>query len=305
MAKVIFGVSPTSVILRAKLKDSSATDGRGLTGLSFSATGLTISVIKNNAISGTPYTAAGGTIESIATLGTYAAPTATKCRFKEIDSTYHKGLYEFQFSDTVFSATDSVIISIAGASALSEADFEIQCKNLNSNLKAIDEQTTNGNNATLNLKKFSIVNDSGNAVDIQATASGYGIYSSGETAGVKFEGTTDGQGFIIVGNGIGNALTVNSTSGDGANIRSDNGIGMKLVGDANDISAREIDAIEIKTGQMQFSADGVNIYDIMSNLLAMANGKFIKYGNVITFYRQDNSTPAFTVTVTDSERTRS
>jgi len=531
MPKVIYGVSPTSVVLRAKLMDSTATDGRGLTGLSFSATGLTISVIQNNAASGTHYTAAAGTIETIATFGTYAAPTPTKCRFREVDSTYHKGLYEFQFADSIFSATDSVIISIAGATQLAEADFEIQCKNLNANLKSIDEQATNGNNATLNLKQLNIQNGTGNPVFINSTGSntavmitattqpainaissggsgvvisgysagiecigtylagiyahgttgayfagstagmtlegassgnglaitggtssghaialfshengieievdgngikmisngngidisspagyginssglyagakfegtggsgiiiaangtgngitvgsvsgdganirsdygmgmrlvgsnengllitgynygakieatnpgsgialyaigtylgglieggtnglncyssgyGYGIYSSGEIAGAKFEGLTDGSGIIITGNGIGNGLTVGSLSGDGANIRSDYGIGMRLVGDTKDISTREIDAIEIKTGQMQFSADGVNIYDIMSNVLAMANGRFVKSGSDITFYRQNNSTPAFTVNVTTSERTR-
>ena len=126
MAKVMFGASPTSKIIRAKLLNSAFTDGRGLTGLSFSATGLIISTIKASEASATYYTAAASTIETITTLGTYVAPTASKCRFKEVDATYHKGIYEMQFADSRFSATDEVLISIAGASGLSETDFEIQ-----------------------------------------------------------------------------------------------------------------------------------------------------------------------------------
>ena len=84
-----------SIIIRAKLLDSSSTTGAGLTGLLFSSTGLIISTIADNEATATAYTAAGSTTETITTLGTYAAPTATKCRFKEVDATNHKGLYEF------------------------------------------------------------------------------------------------------------------------------------------------------------------------------------------------------------------
>ena len=71
--------SSTSNILRFTLKNSST--GVGLTGLSSASSGLIISTICDNEATATAYTVAGSTIESITTLGTFAAPTATKCRF--------------------------------------------------------------------------------------------------------------------------------------------------------------------------------------------------------------------------------
>lgn len=115
----------TSVVLRFKLLDSSSTVGAGLTGLTSASSGLIISTIADNEASATAYTVAGSTIESITTLGTYAAPTATKCRFKEVDSTNHKGVYEFQIADARFavSSAKSLLISIAGATNLVQADY--------------------------------------------------------------------------------------------------------------------------------------------------------------------------------------
>lgn len=117
-----------SVILRVKLLDSSKTDGSGLTGLTSASTGLIISTIADNEATATAYTVAGSTIESITTLGTYSAPTATKCRFKEVDSTNHKGVYEIQIADARFAVANakSLLVSIAGATNLAQADFVVQ-----------------------------------------------------------------------------------------------------------------------------------------------------------------------------------
>jgi hypothetical protein len=70
----------------------------------------------------------GSTIESITTLGTFATPTATKCRFKEVDATNHKGLYEFQFANARFAISNAqrLIVSVTGAANLLDADYEIQ-----------------------------------------------------------------------------------------------------------------------------------------------------------------------------------
>ena len=116
----------TSNIIRFTLKHS--TSGIGLTGLTHASAGLIISIICNNGASPTTYTQAASNIETIATLGTYAAPTASKCRFKEVDSTNHKGLYEFQFANARFSVASarSLIISVTGATNLLDADYEIQ-----------------------------------------------------------------------------------------------------------------------------------------------------------------------------------
>lgn len=114
-----------SNIIRFTLKSS--VTGQGLTGLSSASSGLIISTICDNEATATAYTVAGSTIETIATLGTYASPTATKCRFKEVDATNHKGLYEFQFADARFSIASSrkLVISATGATNLLDADYEI------------------------------------------------------------------------------------------------------------------------------------------------------------------------------------
>lgn len=117
-----------SIVLRAKLLDSSSTTGAGLAGLTSASTGLIVGTIVDNEATSTAYTVAGSTIETITTLGTYAAPTATKCRFKEVDATNHKGLYEFQFADARFAVASakSILISVAGATNLQQADFLVQ-----------------------------------------------------------------------------------------------------------------------------------------------------------------------------------
>src|SRR5690349_10755426 len=123
-----------SIVLRVKIRDSSVTTGAGKTGLTISSTGLIISIIADNESTATAYTAAGSTIETITTLGTYAAPTATKCRFKEVDATNHKGLYEIQIADARFavSSAKSVIISISGsASNIAETDVLIPLRSVN------------------------------------------------------------------------------------------------------------------------------------------------------------------------------
>lgn len=114
-----------SVILRVKLLDSSSTVGAGLTGLTNSSSGLIISTIADNESTATAYTQAGTTIQTITTLGTYAAPSASNCRFKEVDSTNHKGVYEIQLADARFavSSAKSLLVSVSGATNLAQADF--------------------------------------------------------------------------------------------------------------------------------------------------------------------------------------
>jgi hypothetical protein len=117
-----------SIVLRVKLLDSSATTGAGLTGLTSASSGLIIATIADNEATTTAYTVAGSTIETITTLGTYAAPTATKCRFKEVDATNHKGVYEIQIADARFAVSNakSLLVSVLGATNLAQADFVVQ-----------------------------------------------------------------------------------------------------------------------------------------------------------------------------------
>lgn len=117
----------TSVILRVKLLNSSVSTGAGLTGLTSASGSLVISTIADNEAAATVYTQAGSTIETITTLGTYAAPTATKCRFKEVDATNHPGVYEIHLANARFAVTNakSLLVSISGAANLAQCDFVI------------------------------------------------------------------------------------------------------------------------------------------------------------------------------------
>ncbi len=112
--KLIRKNGSTSNKIRVFLPDSSSTTGAGKTGLGIASAGLIISTIADNEATATTYTAAGSTIETITTLGTFAAPTATKCRFKEVDSTNFPGVYEIQIADARFavSSAKSLIVSI-------------------------------------------------------------------------------------------------------------------------------------------------------------------------------------------------
>lgn len=103
MAKVLYKNGITSVILRMRLLDSASTSGAGKTGLTSATSGLSIATIADNESVATVYTSGSpSTIDSISTLGTFAAPTTGHCRFKEVDSTNLPGLYEIQLSDARF-----------------------------------------------------------------------------------------------------------------------------------------------------------------------------------------------------------
>lgn len=106
-------------ILRCVLMDNTSSTGGALVGLTTTSTGLLISTIADVEPTATAYSAAGSTIDTIATLGTYAAPTTGHCRFKEVDSTNHPGLYELQFVNTRFAVGNAsfliVTISASGS----------------------------------------------------------------------------------------------------------------------------------------------------------------------------------------------
>jgi len=116
-----------SVILRVKILDSSVSTGAGQTGLDETSSGLIISTIADNEATPTAYTQAAGDIETISTLGTYAAPSAGKCRFAEVDATNHKGIYEIQLADARYavSAATYLMVSISGATDAAETDVVI------------------------------------------------------------------------------------------------------------------------------------------------------------------------------------
>lgn len=119
----LFGAA--SNIVRFTLKDK--TTGQGKTGLTTATTGLVISTTCDSETGGTAYS--GANLQTIATIGTFAAPTAGKCRFGEVDATNHKGLYEFQFLDARFAIAGAkrMVVSVNdGESTILDADYEIQ-----------------------------------------------------------------------------------------------------------------------------------------------------------------------------------
>ncbi len=119
MAKFLYKNGITGVVLRLFLLDTTSTSGAGKTGLTFSSSGLIIAAIADNEATATVYSAAGSTVETITTLGTFAAPTATKCRFKEVDATNLPGVYEIQIADArwaVSNARSAIVgIQVTGA----------------------------------------------------------------------------------------------------------------------------------------------------------------------------------------------
>ena len=125
-----FKSGQTSVILRVKIRDS--TTGQGKTGMSSASAGLIISTIADVESAATAYTQAGSTIEAVTTLGTYLAPTATKCRFKEVDATNHPGLYEIQIADARYAVANakSLVVSWSGFSGILNEDIHIPLQNI-------------------------------------------------------------------------------------------------------------------------------------------------------------------------------
>jgi hypothetical protein len=131
--------SATGVILRVKLLNSSVTTGAGLTGLTYTSSGLVVSAIADNEATTVTYAQGSSNIEDITTLGTYAAPTTNKCRFKAVDGTNHPGVYEIHLANGRFSVSGarSLLVSVRGATNLAECDFVIQLNDLNEQVDAL------------------------------------------------------------------------------------------------------------------------------------------------------------------------
>jgi hypothetical protein len=124
-----------SVILRVKLRQdtTSAKPGNGFTGLTSASSGLRIGTACDGEAASTAYTSAGGTIDTITTLGTYAAPAASHCRFREYDPVSHPGIYEVQLANARFGVSGSkgLLVSITGVTGLSDCDVLVPLRAVN------------------------------------------------------------------------------------------------------------------------------------------------------------------------------
>lgn len=129
----------TGIILRLKILDASKADGSGLTGLTFNSSGLLISTIADSESAPTSYDATGGFVESISTLGTFQPPSAGCCRFREVHSGLHRGVYELHIANSRFAASGakSLLISVSGGVNTAETDALIV-------LSQIDPYAANG-----------------------------------------------------------------------------------------------------------------------------------------------------------------
>lgn len=124
---ISYVLGQTSIILRVKIPDTSKTDNSGVTGITSTTTGLSISTIADNEASATVYTSAASHVQTITTLGTFAAPSASNCRFKEVDSTNHPGIYEIQLDNSRYnvSSSKSLLITIKSISASNVAQVDV------------------------------------------------------------------------------------------------------------------------------------------------------------------------------------
>jgi hypothetical protein len=125
--KTLEYASLASPIVTVKITDPTSATNGGKTGLTNSTSGLNISIRPDNSTTATTYTG-GSTIQTIATLGTYAAPSASNCRFKEIDATNQPGHYEMQFATSLWATSGARKLtgSITCGTVAAQTDFEIQ-----------------------------------------------------------------------------------------------------------------------------------------------------------------------------------
>lgn len=117
-----------SNIHRVFIQDTASATGGGKTGLTYLSTGLIISTIADKESAPVVYTVTASNVETIASLGTYSAPTSGKCRFKEVDATNLPGIYELQFEDSRYAVSGATKLQglIFGASGVVPCPFEIQ-----------------------------------------------------------------------------------------------------------------------------------------------------------------------------------
>ena len=191
----------TSVVLRVKLRDSTSSSGAGLTGLTYSSSGLIISTIADVEASATAYTVAASHIQTIATLGTFAAPSASNCRFKEVDSTNHPGLYELQIADARFAVTNakSLTISLSGATNLAQCDVVIPLRAVNPYLATFGLASVNLNLAQVGLSPRDLGTVADSALTVgDALVAAIGVAAGKETVvGAVYTVKTPSTGTVI------------------------------------------------------------------------------------------------------------
>lgn len=222
---ISFKRGQTGIVLRVKLLNNSVSTGAGLTALTSGSAGLVIATIADNEATTTRYRVADANVETIATLGTYAAPSTNKCRFREVDATNHPGVYEIQLADARYGVSNakSLLVSILGASNLAETDCVIPLMDMDP-YDAVRQGMTALPNAAAAASGGLPTVDANNAVKLQSgTGSNQISLSSGAVllqptqSGVTIPTVTtltnapsDSAGTTTLLSRIGSALTINS-----------------------------------------------------------------------------------------------
>jgi hypothetical protein len=220
----------TSIILRVKIRNSSLSTGAGLTGLTSASTGLIISTIADTEPTATTYTQAGSTIDTITTLGTFGTITSGHCKFKEVDATNHKGIYEIQIANARYAVAGakSLLVSISGAANAVECDVVVPLRAVNPYSATTFMTGVNGLAPPTNWNLESI--DGSGRVLLQPTQTGVTIPTVTTLTNIATANVTQWSGnnvvathvngvpIVDVGYVIGNAAAVSSgTAQAGAN----------------------------------------------------------------------------------------
>lgn len=299
--------SNTSNIVRFVLKHS--TTGQGLTGLTSASSGLIISTIADNEATATTYTAAGSTIETITTLGTFAAPTATKCRFKEVDATNHKGLYEFQFADARFAVASArrLIISVTGATNLLDTDYEIQLVQFNPydgvrlGLTALPNVVAAGNGGLPTVDASNAVKvQSGTGANQISLASGLvTVGTNNDKTGYSLSGT---QTFNVTGNITGNLSgSVGSVTGAVGSVTGN--VGGNVVGSVGSVTGGvTVTTNNDKTGY-KLASDGLDTISTTAPSGVASNFREMVVQTWRRFFRKSTLTSAQLKTYADNGST--
>ena len=228
--------------------------------------------------------------------------------------------------DTHLNAQDTTLSEIEGTGFDTANDSLVKIKagqgisgTVNANLVSIDGELTNGNNATLNLKKLDIHNDNGAGIDVYSDNE-IGVHLRGKFSGLEVQGTgmpdETTYGLSII-NGMSVQSTPNAPAvkinsildNDGVSITTEDGIALNLDStNGKDISAKEIDGLLSLTDEI----DGVTIEDIYELTMAMVNGNMTaepigepankRYR--VTLYKRDGVTALTSFVIDDLIKSR-
>jgi hypothetical protein len=201
MSGYAFKNGAVSVMFEIQLYDATktATNG-GLTGLSNTSAGLIIGTRCDVESAVTAYTQAGGTIQTIATIGTYAAPSAGNIRFAQIDATNAPGLYQVQILNSRMSVANAKFITItvpavAGLNLLEMpplviplTDFDPYSRQWNQQAQMAENYSTSGTQGSLE----QCVNDIHQfLMNSNLTSTAWTIYKQAGTSQTAFGCTTN------------------------------------------------------------------------------------------------------------------